>query len=222
MKHLLFSLCAIACLIACNAVTAKKGPDTGKTTATGAQAAATPPRHKVTLPRDTLLPNGVFVKYIIHDSTFSVQTGCGKWARTWGDSLEMDVPAYLVPCYSWSSDQVVALEQGCGGNYCSHHYYFLIGSHSMYRRNNELAHDSRHNLIACLNDTGSLDIENIVTRRHALYHITDTMMCAEPIACLRSVIFAAGKLIVTLQATRNGRDKVVARTFPVPHRLYTN
>ncbi len=173
------------------------------------------------MPHDTIdATTGAFVKYVKYDTTYGLVAGNGMWQTKWRDDIDCSFPASIVPVYEWSSDKIIALHNGCGGNYCSKHVYFVTGTNKFYRRENVFIHDRANNLIAYFTDNYCLTIENILTLEKTEYSFTDTPACQSYNDCIQKSVFTKGKLTFDIRLIRTNKDKTETRSFAVADKLY--
>lgn len=175
------------------------------------------------MPHDTTdAATGGFVKYVKYDTTYGLIVGSGSWQINWRDDIDCGFPASIVPVYQWSSDKVIALINGCGGNYCSKHVYFAIGTNKFYRRENVFAYDANSNLIAYFSDNYCVSIENINTLQKTEYTFTDIPACSAYFPCVEKGQFAKSRLTFDIRLVKGDKDQLETKTFTIPDNLYKN
>ncbi len=170
------------------------------------------------MPHDSIIKRkNTFVKYVLVDRGFDVSIGCNGWQKTLGYRFNCNVAAVYIPIYDWSSDQIIALQRGCGSG-CRMSIYYLVNSDSVYERMNVLAYDEKRNLIAYY-EYPDFIIENIVNCRKKNYFIKDTPACAISALCFNQTKFSGSHVNVNMIVQWKGSERTIRKTFQIPYGL---
>ena len=175
------------------------------------------------MPHDTAdAGTKAFVKYLKYDTTYGLIVGNGTWQTRWRDDINCGFPQTAIPKYEWSSEKVIALRNGCGGNNCSKHVYFIVGTSNVYRRENVFAFDRTNNLIAYFTDNYCMTIENVLTLQKMEYTFNEIPACPSYIACVGKGEFSKGRLTFDIRTVRDNRDQIETKSFAISDNLYKN
>jgi hypothetical protein len=116
------------------------------------------------IPRDTVLSDGVFVRYVQSDSVFLIAYGKGEFTKTLNYRFNCNTPQAIIPVYIWDNDLYVCLVRSCG-SFCKKYLLFpLVASLQNRQFENLITWDQKKDWVAYLKpeiDSTVLLFENL-------------------------------------------------------------
>ena len=167
------------------------------------------------IPKDTIIKKGnLFVRYLNHDNFFDISVGGRNWQKSLGYHLDCNMPQSIIPHYDWSNNSVIALINGCGGNYCSINTFFNIKTGTLVRRDNVIIKDEKKSLIAYFDSDSVLVIENILSSYKIRYPIGCEPPCANLTQCIKQLKFSQSYLSIKwMVLTPGGKEKIIEKRY---------